>query len=169
MLFSVWLKAAKLRHVPINTCHVMTTLFNWSSLSEPWQPKWKQNTTALTTLPQGWVFACKHDSNHYDVDRIFAGLSWELHCQWQLDCALEWWRNDGRTKGLITPPSGWVSTLLYTFASVHIIHDGVVRMFIDLSCELGGLLYMWPAILKPTICNFFRNSRFWYGSTQNLP
>jgi len=36
-----------------------------------------------------------HNSNHYDVDRIFVGLCWELHCQWQLDCALERWRTRG--------------------------------------------------------------------------
>ena len=36
-----------------------------------------------------------HDSNHYDVDTIFVGLSWELHWWWQLDCALERWRQRG--------------------------------------------------------------------------
>jgi len=44
------------------------------------------------------------DSDHYDVDRIFVdrifvGLSWELHCWWQLDCALEQWRTTGKQKG----------------------------------------------------------------------
>jgi len=36
------------------------------------------------------------DSNHYDVDRIFVDLSWELHCWWQLDRVLEQWRSMGR-------------------------------------------------------------------------
>jgi len=29
------------------------------------------------------------------VDIIFVGLSWELHCRWQLDRALERWRTRG--------------------------------------------------------------------------
>jgi len=42
-----------------------------------WWPKWRQNiTTALTTLPQGWVSARKHQCTTYNVDRIFVGLSW---------------------------------------------------------------------------------------------
>jgi len=54
-------------------------VFNWSSSSDPWQPKRRQNiTTALTALPQGWVSARKHLCTTYDVDRIFVGLSWEL-------------------------------------------------------------------------------------------
>ena len=49
-------------------------------LIEPWRPRRRQNIiTALTTLPQGWVSASVHDRDHYDVDRIFVGLSWELH------------------------------------------------------------------------------------------
>jgi len=31
--------------------------------------------------------------------RIFVGLSWELHCWWQSDHALERWRTMGRQKG----------------------------------------------------------------------
>jgi len=36
-----------------------------------------------------------HDSDHYDMDKIFVSLSWELHCRWQLDRALERWRTRG--------------------------------------------------------------------------
>ena len=67
-------------------------------LIEPWRPKRRQNITALTTLPQGWISARKHQcttANHYDVDRIFVGLYWELHWRWQLDRALERWRQLG--------------------------------------------------------------------------
>jgi len=66
--------------------------------TEPWRPRRRQNIiTALTMLPQGWVSARKHQctTDHYDVDRIFAGLSWELHCRWELDRALERWRTRG--------------------------------------------------------------------------
>jgi len=45
------------------------------------------------------TYASVPDSNHYDVDRIFMGLSWELHCRWKLDRALERWRTTGRQKG----------------------------------------------------------------------
>ena len=63
-----------------------------------------------------------HESNHYDVDTIFVGLSWELHRRWQLDRALERWRHN-----------------YYTFVSLHgSDHEGVVRIFVALSCELGG-------------------------------
>jgi len=44
--------------------------------------------------------ASVHDSNHYDVDTIFVGLSWELHWRWQLDRAQSNGGN-GETKGLI--------------------------------------------------------------------
>jgi len=44
-------------------------------LSEPWRPKRRQNITVLTTLPQWGVLASVHDNGHYDVDRIFVGLS----------------------------------------------------------------------------------------------
>jgi len=68
--------------------------------SEPWRPRrWQNITTALTTLPQGWVSAHKHQCTTYDVDRIFVGLSWELQCRWQLDRALERWQTTGRQKG----------------------------------------------------------------------
>ena len=77
-------------------------------LIEPWWPKQRQNIiTALTTLPQGWILARMHDSNHYNVDTIFVGLSWELHWWWHLDRALSNGGN-GKTKGLITQPR-WVS------------------------------------------------------------
>jgi len=46
-----------------------------------------------------------------------------------------------KTKGLRTSPPKRVSALYYTFESVHDgDHDGVVRIFVGLFCELGGLL-----------------------------
>ena len=94
----------------------MTMLFNWSSLSEPWRPKRRQNIiTALKTLPQGWVSACKHQCTTVITmmwtEFQLVGLSLELHCWWQLDHALE-------TKALVSPPPRWVSAqLLYVFVS----------------------------------------------------
>ena len=71
-------------------------------LIEPWRPRRRQNIiTALTTLPQVWVSSCKHQCTTAITTmwRIFVGLSWELHCQWQLDRSLERWQPTGRQKG----------------------------------------------------------------------
>jgi len=75
-----------------HVCHM--TVSGWSS-SKPWRPKRRQNITALTTLPQGWVSARKHQCTIYNVERIFVDLSWELQCRWQLDRALERWQPRG--------------------------------------------------------------------------
>jgi len=50
-----------------------------------------------------------HDSNHYDMDTIIVGLSWELHWQWQLDRVLERWRQRGdkRAHNSTTEVSFW--------------------------------------------------------------
>jgi len=61
-----------------------------------------EHITALTTVPQRWVSTHKHQYTTVivtDVDRILVGLSWELHCQWELDHVLERWRTTGRQKG----------------------------------------------------------------------
>ena len=51
----VYLQAANLRFVPINA-HV-----TWWHVAESWRLKRRQNViTALTTMPQGWVSARKH-------------------------------------------------------------------------------------------------------------
>jgi len=45
--------------------------------------------------------------------------------------------DNGETKGLITPPSRWVSAQLLYVVSLHDSdHEGVVRIFVALSCEL---------------------------------
>jgi len=44
----------------------------------------------------------------------------------------------GETQGLITPPPGWFLHNYYTFVSLHDSdHEGVVRIFVALSCEQG--------------------------------
>jgi len=54
-----------------------------------------------------------HNSNHYDVDRIFVSLSWELHCRWQLDRMHELWWAQG-DKRAHNSTIRWVSAqLLY--------------------------------------------------------
>jgi len=75
------LQAANLRLIPINTRHMMTTLFNWSSSSEPWWPKRRQSMiTALTTLPQGWVSARKHQCTTV-ITRMWTESSWVFPAQ----------------------------------------------------------------------------------------
>lgn len=64
----------------------MTVLFDWVEWAIVAKMKAKSYYT-LTTSPPGWVFAMLiasvHDSDHDSVGRVFAGLSWELYCQWQ--------------------------------------------------------------------------------------
>ena len=82
------------------------------------------------------------DSDHYDVDRIFVGLSLELHCQWKLDRGvLKQWQSMGRQKRSELHNRGEFLHNYYTFESMHNgDHDGIVRIFVGLSCELGGLI-----------------------------
>jgi len=50
--------------------------------------------------------------------------------------------DNGETKGLITLPPKWVSTqLLYACVLHDSDHDGVVRIFVSLSCELWVYLH----------------------------
>ena len=50
--------------------------------------------------------------------------------------------DNGKTKGLITPPPKLVSTqLLYVCDSADSDHDGVARIFVALFCELWSYLF----------------------------
>ena len=118
----------------------MTMLFTWSSSTEPWRPKRRQNiinsTHNLTTRVSYSMYASMHGSDHYDVDRIFMGLSWDLHCRWQLDHALEWCRTTGRHNST-TKVS--FCTIIVRLSQVHNSdREGAVRIFVGLSCELWG-------------------------------
>jgi len=70
-------------------------------LIEPWRPKWRQNIiTALATLPQHWVSTRKHQYTTAITTtwtESSCAYSWELHCRWELDCALD--GGNGRQKG----------------------------------------------------------------------
>ena len=49
--------------------------------------------------------------------------------------------DNGETKGLITPPPGEFLHNYFTFESLHDSdHEGVVRIFVALSCKLGSLI-----------------------------
>jgi len=52
-----------------------------------------------------------------------------IHCWWQLERMLEWWRTTGRQKGSYLHHQG------------EFLHNGVVRIFVALSCELWGYLH----------------------------
>jgi len=78
---------------------MMTTLFNWSSLSDPWRPKRRQSMiTALTTLPQGRVLARKHQCATA-ITTMWTESSWAFLRATLPDRALERWRTTGRQKG----------------------------------------------------------------------
>ena len=58
-----------------------------------------------------------HGRDHYDVDRIFVGLSWATLPTTVRSCARTM-ADNGETKGLKTPPPRWVSAqLLYVWVS----------------------------------------------------
>jgi len=93
----------------------MTTLFNSiDQFERAMAAKTKTNViTALTTLPQRWVSARKHQCTTA-ITTMWAESSWAI----PESCAARIMRSsdgdNGETKGLITPPSKWVSAqLLY--------------------------------------------------------
>jgi len=107
-------------------------------LTEARRPRRRQNITALTTLPQVWVSARKHQySDHYDVDWIFVGLSWKLHCRWQLDRALERWRTrrDKRARNSTTK-------VCFCIIIIRLCHCKIaIAEVLSESCELWGYLF----------------------------
>jgi len=86
-------------------------------LIEPWRPKRRQNIiTALTTLPQGWVSACKHQSTTA-ITTMWTESLWAFPESYAADDSWIGRSSDGghgETKVLITPPPRWASAqLLY--------------------------------------------------------
>jgi len=81
-----------------------------------------------------------HASAHYDVDRIFVGLSWELHYRIVHS-------SDGGQRGDKRAHNSTTKAFLhnyYTFVSPHDSdHEGVVRIFAALSCELWGYILLY--------------------------
>ena len=100
----------------------MTTLFmNWSSSGEPWQPKRRQNiVTALTTLPQGWVSARKHQCTTA-ITTMWTESSWAFPESYTADDSWIVRSSNGdlrKTKALRTPQPRWVSAqLLYVLVN----------------------------------------------------
>jgi len=95
----------------IRLCHCMIAIDRAMAAKTKTEHYYSAHNVATRVNFDTWTSV--HDSNHYDVDTIFVGLSRELHWRWQLDRALERWRQRG-AKGLITPQPRLVSAqLLY--------------------------------------------------------
>ena len=99
----------------------MTTLFNWSSSSEPWWPKQRQNIIiALTTLPQGWVSTCKHQCTTA-ITTMWTESSWAFPESYTADDSWIVCSSNGdqwKTKAHRTPQPRWVSAqLLYVLVN----------------------------------------------------
>ena len=83
-------------------------------LIEPWQPRRRQNIiTALTPLPQGWVSTRKHQYTTA-ITTMWTESSWAFPVSYTAGSCARAMADNGKTKGLITPPPRWVSAqLLY--------------------------------------------------------
>ena len=115
----------------------MTTLFNWSSSSEPQRPKRRQNIiTALTTLPQGWVSACKNQCMTA-ITTTWTRSSWAFPESYTADESWIVRSSDGGQRGDKRAHNSTTCTLVSLRDSDH---EGVVRIFVALSCELWGYL-----------------------------
>ena len=80
-----------------------------------------------------------HDSDHYDVDRIFGGPFLRARLPMTVGSCARAMTIDGRQKCSEVHNRGKFLRNYYTFESMHDgDHDGVVRIFVGLSCELGG-------------------------------
>jgi len=79
-----------------------------------WRPKRRQNILkALTTLPQGWVLARKHQCATA-ITTMWAEPSWAFPESYTAGSCARAMADNGETKGLIPPPPKWVSAqLLY--------------------------------------------------------
>jgi len=131
----------------------MTTLFNWSSYSGQNEDKTllqrsqrchkgKFRHVSITTRQRS--LRCRQSSWAFRGPFLRATLP---------DRALERWRTTGRQKGSWLHHQGEFLHYYYTFVSLHYSdHDGVVRIFVALSCELGGffiyiiLHYKWQPL-----------------------
>ena len=126
----------------------MTTPFNWSSSSEPWQPKWRQNIiTVLTTLPQGWVSARKHQ-RMTAINTMWTEFSWTFPESYTADVS---WIMHSRQKCLYLHHRGEFQPNYYMFVSLHDSdHDSVVRIF-PTSCEVIKLHYRLDYITRHNV------------------
>jgi len=116
-------------------------------LIEAWRPRRRQNIiTALTTLPQGWISARKHQRTTA-ITTVWAESLWafpESYTAWS--CARAMVEN-GETKGVINLPQGEFLHNYYTFVSLHECdHEGVVTILVALSCEL------WSSFIYIALC-----------------
>ena len=98
----------------------MTTLFE-DQLIEPWWLKRRQDIiTVLTTLPQGWVSASKHQYLTA-ITMMWTESSWAFPESYTADDSWIVRSSDGgngKTKELITPQPRWVSAqLLYVLVN----------------------------------------------------
>ena len=90
---------------------------NFAWQIEPWRPRRRQNViTALTTLPQGWVSARKHQCTTA-ITKVWTEFSWAFPESYTGNDSWIVRSSDGgngETNGLITPQPRWVSEqLLY--------------------------------------------------------
>ena len=83
-------------------------------LIEPWRPRRRQNIiTVLATLPQVWVYACKHQCTTA-ITRMWTKSLLVFFESYTAESCAQAMADNGETKGLITPPPRWVSAqLLY--------------------------------------------------------
>ena len=96
--------------VLINAHVVMTTLI------EPWRPKRRQNVitaiaTLLTRLPQGWGSTRKHQFTTA-ITVMWTESSRAFPESYTTGSCVRAMADNGESKGLITPPTRWVSTQL---------------------------------------------------------
>ena len=126
----------------------MTTLFNWSSHGG-------QNEDR--TLLQRSQCCHNGDFRHISISTWRRSLQSGQNLRGPFlratllmrvgSCARAMADNE-KTKGLITPPSRWVSAqLLYVCFTADSDHEGVVRICVALSCELGGFFILYCIIL----------------------
>ena len=103
--------AVNLRLVPINA---HATWCPCCSIDRAMAAKTKTNViTALTTLPQGWVSTCKRQYTPA-ITTMWTESSWAFPASYTTGSCARAMADNGETKGLITPPSRWVSAqLLY--------------------------------------------------------
>jgi len=118
------------------------TLFNQIN----WSSHGSQNEDK--TLLQHSQHCHKGEFRHVSI----SPWQWSLRCEQNLrgpflratlpDCALEQWRTSGRQKGSYLHHQGEFLRNCYMFVSLHDMkHEGVVRIFVALSCEPWGCLF----------------------------
>ena len=115
-------------------------------LIEPWRPKRRRNIiTALTTLPQQWVSTRKHQYTTA-ITTMWTESSWAFPKSYT---ANESWivrLSDGRQRGDKRAHNS-ITKVSFCTIIIHLCHwhdsdhEGVVTIFVTLSCELWGYLH----------------------------